>query len=45
MVRIEPICRVGIETQMQRMDLWTWWGEGEVEGGMGTRLTHIHYHV
>ena len=23
----EPICRAGIETQTQRTDMWTWWGE------------------
>ena len=28
----EPICRAGIETQMERTDLWT--PEGEGEGGM-----------
>ena len=25
--RDEPICRVGIETQMQRTNVWTPWGE------------------
>ena len=24
----EPICKAGIETQMQRTDMWTRWGEG-----------------
>ena len=24
----EPICRAGIEMQMQRVDRWTWGGQG-----------------
>ena len=27
---VEPICRVGIETQRKRMDLWTQWGKENV---------------
>ena len=26
----EPICRAGIETQTQRIDLWSQQGEGEI---------------
>ena len=27
----EPICRAGIEMQMEKTDTWTWWGEGSVQ--------------
>ena len=29
----EPICRVGIETQRKRMDLWTQWGKERGDKG------------
>ena len=39
----EPICRVGIEAQTYRMDMWTQRGKGRVEqtGRLGS--TYVHY--
>ena len=41
----EPICRAGIETQTQRMGLWTQQGKGRVGEIQRVALKHICYHV
>ena len=43
----EPICRAGIETQTQRMDLWTQMGDGEdgMNYGIRVALKYVHYNV
>ena len=41
----EPVCRPGIEMQMQSMDLWIQWGKEGVEQVERVALTYTHYHV
>ena len=41
----EPICWVALETQTQRTDLWTWWGEGRVGQVGRVALKHELPHV
>ena len=41
----EPICRAGIETQTQRMDLWTQQGKERVGQIERVALTYTHYHM
>ena len=41
----EPICRAGIETQTQRMDLWTQQGKESVGWVKGVALKYLHYYV
>ena len=38
----EPICRVGIETQMWRANLGTRWEKERVDRTVRVALTHIH---
>ena len=39
----EPVCMVGIEMQMQRMDMWTWGRENE--WGQLERVALIYIHT
>ena len=41
----EPDCRAGIETQTQRTDFWTWWGEGEGGQIETAALKYIYYYM
>ena len=41
----EPICREGMETQTQRMDLWTESGKERMRQTEKVTSTYIHYHV
>ena len=41
----EPICRAGIETQIQRTDLWTQAGKERVDQIERVALKHTHYHM
>ena len=34
----ESICRAGIEMQVLRMDIWTWWKEGNELGDWGGHI-------
>ena len=41
----EPICRAGVETQMQEKDLWTQCGKEKAGQIQRVALKCIHYHV
>ena len=41
----EPICRKGMETQMQRMDLWTQRGRERMGRMEKVASSYIHNHV
>ena len=41
----EPICKEGMETQMQRMDLWTQQGKGRAGRIERVVLTFVYHHV
>ena len=41
----EPICRGIIETQIQRMNLWTHWGKKRVGQTEKAALTYVYYNV
>ena len=45
MVKMNLFSRGGIETQTQRMDLWTQQGKERVGQIERVALTYIHYHV